>query len=128
MSMHSPLETHIVRAPDVESGPVIVDGPFLRSAGERFVVRGVTYGTFAGGADDLLPAVERVDRDFAQIAAAGFNTVRTYVEPRTEVLDLAAAHGLRMLVGIWWQDDPAPRRTRPGRAASRRPTRPTGGA
>ena len=33
-------------------------------------------------------------RDFAAMASAGMNTVRTYTEPSTTLLDLAAEHGL----------------------------------
>ncbi len=88
-------------APDLKPRAV---GPFLYADGRRFIVRGVTYGTFGAEYDDLLPESHQVARDFAAIAAAGFNAVRTYTEPRPEILDLAAEHRLRLLVGVWWQD------------------------
>jgi glycosyltransferase involved in cell wall biosynthesis len=36
------------------------------------------------------------------MAANGFNAVRTYMPPPLWVLDAAARHGLRMMVGLWW--------------------------
>ena len=53
-------------------------GKFLYVGDTKLWVRGVTYGTFrptAGGILYLPPTMVR--RDFAQIAAAGFNAVRT---------------------------------------------------
>jgi hypothetical protein len=63
----------------------------------------VTYGTFRPSADGaLFPAPAIVRRDFAQIAAAGFNAVRTYTAPSPWLLDVAADYGLRVLAGLWW--------------------------
>jgi GT2 family glycosyltransferase/DNA-binding beta-propeller fold protein YncE len=79
------------------------DGKFIRVGGRRFLVKGVAYGTFApddGGAQ--FPAPARIDADFAAIAAAGFNTIRTYTVPSLELLDTAARHSLRVLVGLPW--------------------------
>jgi GT2 family glycosyltransferase len=41
-----------------------------------------------------------VDRDFALMAEHGFNAVRTYTAPPRWLLDLAQAHGLRLLIGL----------------------------
>jgi beta-galactosidase/beta-glucuronidase len=71
--------------------------------GRRFLVKGVSYGTFApdaGGAQ--FPAPARIAQDFAAIAAAGFNTVRTYTAPPAALLDAAAHHGLHVIVGLPW--------------------------
>jgi O-antigen biosynthesis protein len=86
-----------------EAGPE-VDGKFLRVAGERFYVRGVTYGTFAETEVGLFPRREQVKEDFAAMAAVGINTVRTYTVPGPETFDLAEEAGLKLLVGVWWDD------------------------
>ncbi|TCJ20781.1 glycosyltransferase [Rubrobacter taiwanensis] len=67
-------------------------------------MRGVTYGTFAPGELGLFPAPERVERDFATMAAAGVNAVRVYTVPDTRLLNLAEQQGLKLLVGVWWED------------------------
>jgi GT2 family glycosyltransferase len=81
-----------------------VDGKFLRVDGERFYVRGVTYGTFAETELGLFPRLGRVEEDFAAMAAVGINTVRTYTVPEPEILDLAEQMGLKLLMGVWWDD------------------------
>ena len=81
-----------------------VDGKFLRFDGKRFRVRGITYGTFAETELGLFPERERVEEDFAAMAAAGINTVRTYTVPEPAVLDLANEAGLKILMGVWWDD------------------------
>lgn len=81
-----------------------VDGKFLRVDGERFYVRGITYGTFAQTELGLFPRLEQVEEDFAAMAAVGINTVRTYTVPELEILDLADQIGLRVLMGVWWDD------------------------
>jgi O-antigen biosynthesis protein len=79
-------------------------GKFLRAGGETLWVKGVTYGTFrsdeeAGG----YPAPESVQRDFAAMRASGINTVRTYTVPPRWLLDCAHEHGLRVMVGLPWE-------------------------
>jgi GT2 family glycosyltransferase len=44
-----------------------------------------------------------VERDFAAMAAAGFNAVRVYTVPPPRVLDAAAEHGLGVLAGLPWE-------------------------
>src|ERR1700729_2772890 len=76
---------------------VTADGKFLCVDGERFLVKGVTYGTFAPDADGCqFPAPSIIAADFRQMAALGINTVRTYTAPRRDLLDEAARHGLRV--------------------------------
>src|SRR6266508_3668192 len=75
-------------------------GKFLWTGGEKLFVKGVTYGPFAPGADPQGFERERVDGDFAAMAAAGVNTVRLYDAPAPWLLDLAARHGLRAIAGI----------------------------
>jgi GT2 family glycosyltransferase len=75
----------------------------LYAGGGPIVARGVGYGTFRPNrAGDLFPEPEQVARDFAAMAAHGINAVRVYTTPPRWLLDLAEAHGLRVLVGMWW--------------------------
>src|SRR5918996_2311687 len=78
-------------------------GKFLTIGGKTLWVRGVTYGTFrrVDGLDYPDPAT--VERDFAAMAAAGFNTVRTYTVPPRWLLDAASTHELRVMVGGPWE-------------------------
>jgi cellulose synthase/poly-beta-1,6-N-acetylglucosamine synthase-like glycosyltransferase len=81
-----------------------VDGKFLCFDGERFYVQGVTYGTFAETKLGLFPRRERVEEDFAAMAAVSINTVRTYTVPEPVILDIAEETGLKLLIGVWWDD------------------------
>jgi GT2 family glycosyltransferase/sugar lactone lactonase YvrE len=100
-------ETQHQTAPASAAG-VVTDGKFLRLAadgapGQRFLVKGVTYGTFAPDADGYqFPPPRQVADDFRQMAAMGINTVRLYTPPRRDLLDEAARHGLRVMVGLPW--------------------------
>jgi O-antigen biosynthesis protein len=79
-------------------------GKFFARREEKFYVRGVTYGTFAPGADGTAyPDRVTVDRDFAAMAANGFNALRTYTVPPRRVLDAAERHGLLVMVGLAWE-------------------------
>jgi O-antigen biosynthesis protein len=82
---------------------VVADGKFLRVADERFLVKGVTYGTFAPDAHGYqFPPAGRIAQDFRLMASLGINTIRTYSVPRPDLLDEAARHGLRVMVGLPW--------------------------
>jgi predicted glycoside hydrolase/deacetylase ChbG (UPF0249 family) len=76
-------------------------GKFLFAGPQKLVVRGVTYGTFQG--PHGLPERGVVAADFVAMIAAGVNTVRTYTPPPPWLLELAADAGLRVLVGIAWE-------------------------
>ena len=76
-------------------------GKFLYAGSEKFCARGVTYGTFSGV--DGFPARSVVAEDFETMAGCGVNAVRTYTVPPRWLLDAAAEHGLRVLVGIAWE-------------------------
>jgi GT2 family glycosyltransferase len=83
---------------------VEVGGKFLTAGGKPFFLRGITYGPFApqpDGSEYQTPTV--VDRDFARMAAAGINTVRTYTVPPTWLLDIAYSYGLRVFIGVPWE-------------------------
>src|SRR5438067_4978284 len=78
-------------------------GKFIYANDQKLYLRGVTYGTFRATANGQFPPPAVVAADFAAMAAAGVNTVRTYTVPTPEVLELAGLHGLRLLVGIPWE-------------------------
>jgi glycosyltransferase involved in cell wall biosynthesis len=80
----------------------VVDGKFLSADGEPFFVRGVTYGAFRPEeASREYTDDRRIKRDFAQMAALGINTVRIpHTVPPRSLLDIAATHGLRVMVGL----------------------------
>src|SRR5215475_73959 len=81
-----------------------VRGKFLHVGDEKFWIRGVTYGTFRpDGAGFQVPGRAIVERDFRTISAAGFNAVRVYTLPPRWLLDIAMANGLRVMVGVWWE-------------------------
>jgi beta-galactosidase/beta-glucuronidase len=81
-----------------------VRGKFIYIGDEKFWVRGVTYGTFRPGETGIdYPDQGQVARDFAAIAANGMNTVRTYSMPPRWLLDMAREHGLRVMVGLAWE-------------------------
>lgn len=56
----------------------------------------VTYGPFPTDRTAFQ------DTDFQRIAAAGFNSVRTYSLPERELLDAAERHGLKIFAGFDW--------------------------
>lgn len=81
-----------------------VRGKFIFVGDEKLYVRGVTYGPFRPdehGSEYHTPDV--VEQDFAQMAAKGINAVRTYTVPPRWLLDIAQNHGLRVMVGLPWE-------------------------
>jgi GT2 family glycosyltransferase len=89
-------------------------GKFLFVADQKFWIRGVTYGTFKPNKEgDQFPLQDVVERDFRAIADAGLNSVRVYTPPPLWLMDVAAACGLRLMIGLSWEqhiaflDDPA---------------------
>jgi len=84
-------------------GRPTVRGKFLYVGKEKFWVRGISYGTFFvdENGDERFTA-ETVKRDFAQMAANGFNVVRVHTGPPRWLLDVALEHGLRVMVGLNW--------------------------
>ena len=94
-----------VQKPSVPaSARPLARGKFVYAGGAKYYVRGVTYGPFGpdgSAAEYGDPA--RVARDFAAISRSGFNSLRVYSVPPPWLLDAAAAHGLRVLVGLPWE-------------------------
>lgn len=81
-----------------------VRGKFIFCGDEKYFIKGVTYGTFAP--DDhgrQFPSPEQVEHDFKLMRENGINSVRTYTVPSIEILDLAAAYGLKLMVGLPWE-------------------------
>jgi O-antigen biosynthesis protein len=64
----------------------------------------VTYGTFRPGPEgEEYPSDSVVGADFAAMAAHGLNAIRTYTVPPLRVLDAAVMHGLRVMIGLPWE-------------------------
>ena len=81
-----------------------VRGKFIYVGDEKLHLRGVTYGPFRPGPDGCeYGDRERVERDFAVMAEHGINAVRTYTAPPRWLLDIAAKQGLRVMVGLAWE-------------------------
>ena len=79
-----------------------VSGKFLYVGNEKLWVRGVTYGAFRPDVHgNEYHNLEIIERDFAQMAASGLNTVRIpHTMPPVSLLDAAQRHGLRVMVGL----------------------------
>jgi O-antigen biosynthesis protein len=79
-----------------------IRGKFLFVQGKKFFVRGVTYGAFKPDADkNEYHDLAQVERDFAQMAAIGINTVRIpHTMPPRALLDIASRHGLKVMAGL----------------------------
>jgi GT2 family glycosyltransferase len=81
-----------------------VKGKFLFVGDEKLQLKGVTYGPFSSDDEDATELdVALVERDFAEMAANGLNAVRLYTVPPRWMLDAAARHGLRLMIGIPWE-------------------------
>jgi O-antigen biosynthesis protein len=81
-----------------------VRGKFLFAGDSKLWVRGVTYGTFRPDTEGNEYNSRRVvEQDFAQMVANGVNTVRVYSVPPRWLLDAAAERGLRVMVGLPWE-------------------------
>jgi GT2 family glycosyltransferase len=89
-----------------------VHGRSIVLGGEKLHVRGVTYGTFRSLGGYSLPPQDRVRTDFEAMVDAGVNALRTYEPPPLWLLEMAAEYGLRVMVGLAWEqhiaflDDP----------------------
>lgn len=81
-----------------------VRGKFFYRGDERLTIKGVTYGPFSPESDGCeYHTPEQVDTDFAMMQVQGFNAVRVYTVPPRWLLDIAAARGLYVLIGLPWE-------------------------
>jgi GT2 family glycosyltransferase len=103
-------QTKTSPARSIWSSPVMtgvrpcVRGKFIFVGDEKLYLCGVTYGPFRPderGSEYHTPDI--VTQDFAQMAAKGINAVRTYTVPPTWFLDVAQEYGLRVMVGLPWE-------------------------
>ncbi len=89
-------------SPTTLSDRPIARGKFLFAGNQKLWVRGATYGAFAP--DDRQREywnAATIDADFERMAAAGFTSVRIpHTMPPLHLLDLAAKHELRVMVGL----------------------------
>ncbi len=93
--------TNVRRDTRTEAG---LNRTFIFVGQEKLYIRGVTYGPFRpdeNGYEYLDPKL--VEQDFTQMVANGLNAVRTYTVPPRWLLDLAEQHGLRVMIGLPWQ-------------------------
>ena len=80
---------------------IVADGKFLRAGGARWLLKGVTYGTFAPDAEgSQFPSRQQIAEDFRLMAGLGINTVRTYIRSIYEKLHVrtkseAVSRGMR---------------------------------
>ena len=96
----------IRRAQPAESRPRLeVRGKFFFAGEDKVPLRGVTYGPFAPDANGYrYPAPEVVEKDLGLIVELGANCLRLFTPPPRWLLDMAARHGLWVLVGIPWAE------------------------
>ena len=95
-----------------------VGGKFLFAGEQKLWVRGVTYGTFGPQQDgEEYPDDEQLEQDFAAMRANAVNAVRCYTVPPRRLLDVAQRNGLRVMVGLPWEQHIA-FLDEPGRAGS----------
>ncbi len=81
-----------------------IRGKFLYLGDAKFWIKGVTYGTFQGARDDEhFPTSQVVENDFAKMRKHGINCIRTYTRPPLRLLDAAWRYGLRVMVGLPWE-------------------------
>src|SRR5215210_5523944 len=83
---------------------VSIKGKSLYANEQKFYIKGVTYGTFKPNEDARqFPTRDTVEKDFSLMATNGFNSVRTYTVPPIYVLELAFKYGLKVMVGLPWE-------------------------
>ena len=82
---------------------VSVSGKFFRLGDQKFYVKGLAYGPFPPNpTGQSFASPEQTANDFAQFRQLQANLVRVYEVPAKWFLDLAAQHGLQVLIDIPW--------------------------
>ena len=81
-----------------------MSGKFFELDGQKWYLKGLTYGPFAPNSEGLfLPERKRLRADFQQIRELGANCLRLYHRPPKWLLDAALEHDLRVLVDVPWE-------------------------
>src|SRR5437867_1142158 len=92
--VQSPTQVLVRKAVARTHHRVVTDGKHLVLGGERFVVRGATYGSFVSRPDGArFPMPGQIGEDFGHMASMGLNTVRVYTAPTADLLEAAADAG-----------------------------------
>lgn len=82
----------------------IVNGKYVFVGEEKYYIKGVTYGPFRPDEQgSVYHTPEMAENDFALMAANGINAIRTYTPPPVWLLDVAQKNGLRIMVGLPWE-------------------------
>ena len=81
-----------------------VQGKFLSLGTRSLWVKGVTYGTFRPNGREGDYDRHTVTSDFRRIKENHINAIRIYTMPPQWMLDLAEAHGIRVLIGFPWEE------------------------
>jgi len=98
-----PLDEEPIRAALTGSEKVELSGRFFFADGEKFFLKGVTYGPFSPSRQGVpFPEPARVEVDFALMTELGANCLRTFTPPPEWLLDIATSYGLRVMIGIPW--------------------------
>ena len=96
---HLPVKVETTTAHQMR---LMAKGKFLFAGDDKFYVKGVTYGAFRP--DDQRREywdLQKIEADFAQMAANGLNAVRIpHTMPPRSLLDAALRYGLRVMVGL----------------------------
>lgn len=105
LSFRAPIDSTAMTRSAVAPTRAAAAGKFIHIGGEKLWVKGVTYGTFRGkgSTGGGFPDAQAVEADFTAMAATGINTVRTYTVPPRWLLDAASRHGLRLMIGLPWE-------------------------
>lgn len=83
--------------------PCVCAGKFFRCHGRPWLIRGVTYGPFKPRGGREYPSGEALARDLNLMLRAGINSIRLYTPPPIDLLDAAGERGMRVLVGLPWE-------------------------
>jgi prepilin-type processing-associated H-X9-DG protein len=104
-----PLTTRcpLAAAPSSQQTPEIgvrSVGKFFQQGGDRWYLKGLTYGPFAPNVAGVpLPERPQVLADFARLRDLGANAIRLYHVPPVQVLDDAIRRGLRVMLDVPWE-------------------------
>lgn len=87
-----------------ETKRIHTSGKFLFEGKKKFYIKGVTYGTFKPDENNLqFPDRSIIEKDFSLMAAKNINSIRTYTVPPPFLLDTAFKYGLKVMIGLPWE-------------------------